>query len=242
MNRAFVKSTLALTALVCAGHSQALTLDFEGAFNTSGAGFFPLMGHNDEVLQNGLYIDTFSTKVGAAAGDLVGALVNGANIADTCAGLVCPTNNATSFMMILNDGFLDIGTLNGSTFTIGKLDASFVAAPGDAVLNPSLLLRIDGYNGATKVVTQDIFLPGPNASGGYSFATYNLTPTFAATQLTEFAIYGYACTTTTTCSRSLDKAQFAVDNIASIAVVPEPAAWLMMGAGVAALALRRRAA
>jgi hypothetical protein len=242
MKRVFLKSVVALAALGCAGLSQALTLDFEGTFDTSGAGFFPLMGHFDEITQNGLYIDTYSTKAGAVNGDLVGAYADGTDIASTCAGLVCPTNNASHFLMILNDGFLDVGSLDGSTFTIGQFDASFVAAAGDSVLNPSLVLRIDGYNGATMVATQNIYLPGPSATGGYSFATYILNSTFSATPLTEFAVYGYACTTTTTCTRALDKAQFAIDNIMSVSSVPEPTTWAMMGLGVAALALRRRAA
>ena len=235
---------LAITAVAatCICNAQAAVLTFDQAIDSAFAPFFPLMGHLDEFQTQGFYVDTYNTKAGAVAGDLVGALVNGADSAATCAGLVCPSGNATQYLAALNDGLPDIGLLSGVLFKVNSFDASFIAAAGDAVLNPSILVRVEGYSTAALLYSQDFFLPGP-VSGAYTFATYTLSAANAAVLVNDVAFRGFACTTTTSCTRSLDKAQFGLDNL-NVTAVPEPADWLLMGLGLAAIGtvIRRRQA
>nr|WP_316641414.1 NF038120 family PEP-CTERM protein [uncultured Roseateles sp.] len=237
-----MKTALAIAALAGMGAAQSAVLTFDGTIDTTFAPFAPLLGHLDEIQTQGFWVDMYNTKAGAAAGDLVGALVNGADNAATCAGLICPSNNTSNYLAALNDGLPDIGRLDGKTFQVTKFDASFIAASGDVVLPTSLLLRVEGYSATALVFQQDFYLPGPSA-GAYSFATYALSAANAATPIVDIAFRGYACTTATTCSRSLDKAQFALDNITT--AVPEASTWMMMGLGLAAFgafARRRNAA
>jgi hypothetical protein len=240
-----IKATLAIVALVGMGAAQSDVLTFDSAIDSTFAPFAPLLGHLDEIQTQGFWVDMYNTKAGASAGDLVGALVDGSDTSVTCGGLVCPNNNLTNYLMALNDGLPDIGRLDGSTFKVAKFDASFVAAAGDVVLPTSLLLRVEGYSATALLFQQDFFLPGP-VGGAYSFATYELNAANAATSIVDIAFRGYACTTATTCTRSIDKAQFALDNITTAAELPEPSALLMMAtaglAAVGAMTRRRRRA
>jgi hypothetical protein len=229
--KTLLKTALAVAALATLGSAQSAVLTFDGSIDTTFAPFAPLLGHQDEIQTDGFWIDMYNTKAGASAGDLVGALINGASNADTCAGLVCPNNNTSTYLAALNDGLPDIGRLDGKTFQVTKFDASFIAASGDLVLPTSLLLRVEGYSATAQLFSQDFYLPGP-VGGAYTFATYSLSAANAAIAVNDIAFRGYACTTATSCTRSLDKAQFALDNITT--AVPEASTWMMMGLGLAA--------
>lgn len=239
MKKSLLRTAIAAAALVSLGAAQATVITFDEAIDTTFAPFAPLMGHLDEIQTQGFWIDTFSTKAGALPGDLVGALIDGAQQAVICGGfLVCPVNNPTGYLAALNDGLPDIGRLDGNAFKFTQFDGSFIAAAGDVVLATSILVRVEGYSGASLAYAQDFFMPGP-ANGNYTFATYALNAANAGTYVTEVAFRGFACTTSTTCSRSLDKAQFALDNLN---VVPEPASWALVALGLigSAAATRRR--
>lgn len=235
-----LKCVVIAAALGAFGVSHAAGIDFEEPVSSPFAPYAPLFTHGNEFYQGGFWLDTFSTKVGALDTDLVGALVDGSDVANICGGIGCPTNNLTNFFTSLNDGYLALGLQSGGLFRASKFDASFIAAAGDQVLSTAMLLRVDGYLGTTRVGRRDILLPGP-VNGAYSFSSYSLGSLFAGTDITELDIYGFACTTLTTCTRSLDKAQFALDNI-NVVAVPEPSTWALMIAGLAAAAgaVRRR--
>lgn len=242
MKKLLPRLTMAAAATVCAGASHATVITFDAPIDTTFADFAPLLVHNDEITTQGFFVDTYSTKDGAQAGDLVGALIDGSDLASTCVGLVCPTNNASTFLAALNDGYLAIGRLDGAGIGLTGFDASFIAAPGAAVPSVSMILRVVGVTGGVGVAQQDFNLPGPTA-GAYSFAAYAGNAALSTGQFDYFAIYGYACDASGSCSRALDKAQFAIDNV-NLAAVPEPASWLLMGLGLAAAGamVRRRTA
>lgn len=239
MKKFLPRLAITAAALVCVSAAQAAVLTFDQAIDPQFAASFPLMGHLDEFQTQGFWVDTFSTKAGAVAGDFVGALVDGTDLANTCAGLVCPAGNATKFLAAVNDGLPDIGMLDGSLFKVASFDASFIAASGDVVQNVALLLRVEGYSTTALLYQQDFLLPGP-VSGGYTFATYTLSAANAGVDVNDVAFRGFYCTTANagSCTRALDKAQFAIDNLNA---VPEPAEWLLMGLGLVAVgALARR--
>ena len=234
-----LKRGLVAFALAGAGLAQAAIVTFEDPIvPDADAPFAPLYANGSAFLQGGFAFFTFSTKAGAGPADFVGSMINGADLANTCATVVCPTNNNTSFLGILNDGYLEMYQEEGRLFKASKFDASFIAPVGEVVGTTSLLLRAVGYVGSTQVYSQDIYLPGPT-NGAYSFASYSLSAANANKYVTELDLFGFYCSGAT-CSRSLDKAQFALDNI-DVTPIPEPSTWmLMLGGLVAAAAVARR--
>ena len=237
----WVKAAAAAADSFGLASAGASVITFEpGVLSTVNAPYAPLLTHFDEIDEGAYAMVPYSSKAGAQNGvDLVGALVDGSDVANTCAGLVCPTNNLSSFFVALNDGVLALLRGDGQPgVLVQKFDASFVAVPGDKVGATSLILRVDGYGASGLLARNDFYLPGPAADGSYSFATYTLDQSFANASIGEVDFYGYFCSGAS-CVRNLDKAQFALDNI----VVPEPAGlWLVMVAGLAAVGAKRRRA
>lgn len=244
---------LALAATAVAGLAQANTqvIDFDQAI--AGAGnyltgspsndWLPLMTHGDGIITQDFYAYTFSTKSGAGSGaNLVGALVDGSALADNCAFLSCPTGNTTTFLSALNDGQLDIGRVDNGKWRLGGFSAGFIGAAESqsAFGSIAMVLEVDGYIGNTLAYTQNFYLPGL-VGGNYQFNSFTMPTNLAKIEVTEVLFYGYACTTgsapASTCTRLLDMAQFGVDNIAA---VPEPEAYALMLAGLAAVGMTAR--
>ncbi len=244
--RKFLRLWVAASALFCAAgtaSAQVVTFDALDPNYSAYAPSSPFLGHGDFLVEGDYAIGLVSTAAGALPGDLVGTVVNGSD-PSTCFSLACPGNNATNYLALLNDGLPYFSRLDGGVFNLTGFDASFIGASGVDVLQTAMLLRVFGVTEGGGIVQEDVWLPGP-VGGAYSFSTYALSAAFASTAFTEVDFFGYACTTTTTCTRGLNQAQFGLDNVSFANPVPEPGTWAMLCVGlvgVGVVARRRRAA
>ena len=238
-----LRTLVAAAVLSVAGVSQAVIVDFEGDIDTTFASFAPLLGHNDEIANKGFYIDTFSNSEKAVNGDLVGTILNGADLTAACAGLLCPSNNATTFLASLNDGVFAVSSVDGAQFRFAGFDASFIGAEGATLPALAGLVRLQGFRADNSFITQTFQLGGPNSNGALSFRSYSTTGAFASTLFSVVYMFGYSCNAAGSCAApfSNNQGQFAIDNL-NVTAVPEPSTWmLMLGGLVAAAAVARRA-
>jgi hypothetical protein len=244
------KAVVSAAAILCAGAASAAVtnIDFESV-DTSGAPGAPLLTDQDYVTQSGYMVGAFDpNNSGAPNGAFVGTLMNGAD-SSTCLDNTCPAGNSTNFLAAVNDGFVFIGALDGSTLVLTSFDAAFIGPfaglPGSTVA--FLAIRADRADGSFAAG----YFPLLGPSGGTtSFTTFNpadatlfagSTGTLTSGHIDSLTAYAYYCGTGSSCSAaSSDKAQFALDNI--MIGVPEPGNWLLMTLGLGALgaASRRR--
>jgi len=239
---AFAAAAMAASASAHAG-VLSTTIDFNNVDTTplmyGNSGF---LGNGDEFYQAGLagrtmFFDPFSNSPTAQSGDLVGALLNGA-----CSDVLCPVNNPTGYVGILNDGALVFGSTDGFRFSVKSLNASFIGS-GDPLQATPGYVRLQGMRDGVST-TATFALTGLDGSGHLNFNSIN-TGAFGNIEFDYVYAYAFACAVpgggTSCLSFATDRAQFAIDDIA-IEHVPEPASVaLVLAAGVAAGVSRRRA-
>lgn len=226
---------------ISAGAAQATVIDFEQPVGGPTAPFAPFLLHGDEFLQGSYYFDAFSNAPGARVTDLVGAMINGSDLS-ACFGVVCPTNNSTTFFGALNDGVVAFGRTDGQSFSVNGFDASFIGASGAALPPVSGLLRLQGFTSTGTSLSQTFQLAGPDTSGALGFGSYLTSGSFASTQFATVYAFGFACNSGGACSAfSSDRGQFALDNL-SVSAVPEAETAAMFAMGLLAMgaAVRRR--
>lgn len=246
MKHLLKKSALIAASLLSLNVAQAAVIDFEQPISSPFAQFAPLFTHNDEFYQGAFWIDTLSLKSGATAGaDIVGALINGSDLAGTCVGIVCPTNDSTNFLAMLNDGYFYVGSTAGAKVSFTSVRASFIGASGEVLPTVPGILQITAYTSAGSALASQNFNLAGLSSGVLSFATLTGNAALQAAKADYIRIRAFACDASGSClANGNDKAQFALDDLV-ITAVPEPATLGLMGLGVAgllALSRRRRAA
>ncbi len=221
--------------------ARADVLGFDAPIDTSFAPFAPLFTHGDEFTQAGYVFDPFSNQDGALQGvDLVGALVDGAHLADTCMGVACPVGNTSTFYAGVNDGVLAMGRSDGQLFTLAGFDVGFVGAMtgADFPSNTPLVMKVQGTRADNSTLVATVVLAGP-AGGSFQFQSASLSAAFQAIAFKEIFFYGLPCDTGGNCTGfNSNLGQFALDNInvAAASPVPEPGSLLLMCLGLFGIA------
>jgi hypothetical protein len=153
---------------------------------------------------------------------------------DVASGLgeAAPTGNASQFYTQLNEGALHLSRPDGMLFTMHGFDAAFVP----------LVPAAAGQTAIAVVATY-----ADNTTDGFAwlfdrnFASYN-TDFNAYSNVKSLDFFACSFDGANVCTSPLqNNGQFAIDNI-SVTAVPEPSAAALLGLGLAALLLRRRAA
>lgn len=234
----FVRKAVAVAALATLGVAQAGVINFDGP-EIEGLPWSIFAG-GESFAQAGF---TLTTQDPYGNG-LVGAITN----SGSCVIADCPTGNASSFFVGLNDGGLSLVANDKPGFRFTGLDASFVApvvlsAPGEEFGR----LLLSGVSGGVTYQTS-LLLPGQDADGRFRFTSFaSELGAFGSLVFTELRISSCLVDSQLQCVALADslvrnQSQFAIDNL-QVTAVPEPGTWLLMALGLAGLgAIRRRQA
>lgn len=243
--RALAVAGLCMTGLP-AVQAANVTLDFDTLAPVA-------LGHGDTLVTQGFNVAPYSVFDDAQPGDATGAIIDGTDAVSSCGLLQCPGSSGadtgvynSTYLAVVADGTLRLTSATaGQSFTVNSFDASFLgsnlysygAVPG--------VLAMVGHR-ADGTVVENYFELGALTNDGFMFAPYQIYGGFAQQNFVAIDFFAYECVTDAlNCwAYSNGLGQFAIDNIGlTVSAVPEPSAWLMMGAGllgVARAARRRR--
>lgn len=158
-----------------------------------------------------------------------------------CAIAACPSGNASMYYLGVNDGSVNIARGDNKAFSLGTIDYAFLA-PVDNLGGYSYgQLTVTGITTSGGTVTYAFDFPAL-AGGKSPFVSADLASKFGSTAFSSVTISSCIFTDTSCVNPSDNQAQFAFDNL-TLAPVPEPQTYAMLGLGLAAISLvsRRRA-
>lgn len=220
-----VKSA-ALIATLCAGTASAATIDFETVES-------PLVLDGQRTTLGEYYVDSYGEGV---PDSLVGTM--GGNDLCTGFGVACPINNPSSYYNVLADSYFVLARTDNSKFKVQSLQASFIGIGQTAFGSTAGAIELIAFDaGNQEVAYMPLFLSGPVA-GQFTFADFSLGA-FGNVHMSYLLVVGYACEAAG-CTRTANRANFAIDNI--VTAVPEPAPLALLGLGLLALGATRRRA
>ncbi|MET0319220.1 MAG: NF038120 family PEP-CTERM protein [Duganella sp.] len=248
MARALLLAGLGLTMLT-AVQAAEVTLDFDSLPPMA-------LGHGDNLVAQGFNVTPYSVFDDAQPGDATGAIIDGLDAVSSCGLLLCPGSSGadtgiynSSYLTVVADGTLRLSsTTAGQTFSVSGFDASFLGSPLYSYGAVPGVLAMVGHR-ADNTVVENYFELGALTNEGFAFTTYQSLGNFSQQSFVSVEFYAYECVTDTAACWAYTNGlgQFALDNITlttgAVSAVPEPSAWLMMGAGllgVASAARRRR--
>ncbi|WP_373990366.1 NF038120 family PEP-CTERM protein [Duganella sp. BuS-21] len=221
-------------ALMGAAPAMADTIDFDT--------LDPNIYNGLETFDAGAYhfqvIDT--PAAGPDGTGFAGAIGNG-NDPFLCQIAACPTGNNSFYYLGVNDGSVKISRGDNKAFSLGSVDFAFLA-PVDNLPSYSygqLTVSATKTGGGTVSYAFDF----PELVGGASpFVTANLQGKFGNALFSNVTISSCIFDGNDCLNPYGNQAQFAFDNL-TLAPVPEPTTYAMMGMGLAVMSLvaRRRA-
>jgi hypothetical protein len=175
-------------------------------------------------------------------GGLVGAVIDGSD-PFLCANMACPSNNGSHYLAGLNDGMLNMSSATaGQTFHLGSFDASFIGHDFLGSPEVSGVLWLTGTRADGSTLEEYFALAKPD----FGFQHYRTSGAFGASEFVSISIASFSCDFDGECNAfNSNQAQFALDNVSdSVAAVPEPSTYAMLGLGLALIGsvARRRAA
>lgn len=183
-------------------------------------------------------IDT--PAAGPTGTGFAGAIGNG-NDPYLCAIAACPSGNSSMYYLGVNDGSVNISRGDSKAFSLGSIDYAFLA-PVDNLPGYSYgALTVTGVTAGGGTVSYAFDFPAL-AGGNSPFLSANLAAKFGSTAFSSVTISSCIFDGAGCVNPADNQAQFAFDNL-TLAPVPEPHSYAMLGLGLAAISLvvRRRA-
>jgi hypothetical protein len=151
----------------------------------------------------------------------------------------CPTGNATRFYSSTNDSHLLLARTDGSAFSLLSFDAAFLA-PGPSPFTEPGQIRLHAVDDHGGFIDLAFAFAGSGADGSFAFTTYGTPGALQSVLSVDFSACRYGDDPGVCANPAGNAAQFALDNVALAAPVPEPSTVLLMALGLAGLAVQSR--